>query len=290
MQVSCLLADIRQPDGGQSPKVSTVRTRNREPDEICLAAVQTARQAAQELAGPAAVGAHQGAEAEDDRVVTHLFECTDRGYAGWRWAVTVARAPRAKAVTVSECVLLPGPGALLSPEWVPWRQRVQPGDLGPGDLLPASRDDERLVPAAVLGGDDGLIDWDDSPEWAAATAAPRVLSAEGRDAAARRWYSADHGPASPLASAAPGRCQTCGFLIPLRGPLGALFGVCGNEFAPDDGRVVSADHGCGAHSEAARQAEETGRPEPVVDEVGYDLVEVPGVALDETIFESLNPG
>jgi hypothetical protein len=28
-----------------------------------------------------------------------------------------------------------------------------------------------------------------------------------------------------------------------------MFGVCGNLFAPDDGRLVSADHGCGAHSE-----------------------------------------
>jgi Protein of unknown function (DUF3027) len=28
-----------------------------------------------------------------------------------------------------------------------------------------------------------------------------------------------------------------------------MFGVCGNVYAPDDGRVVSLDHGCGAHSE-----------------------------------------
>ena len=31
--------------------------------------------------------------------------------------------------------------------------------------------------------------------------------------------------------------------------MGRLFGVCGNLFAPDDGAAVSADHGCGAHSE-----------------------------------------
>jgi hypothetical protein len=29
-----------------------------------------------------------------------------------------------------------------------------------------------------------------------------------------------------------------------------MFGVCGNLYAPDDARAVSADHGCGAHSEA----------------------------------------
>jgi hypothetical protein len=28
------------------------------------------------------------------------------------------------------------------------------------------------------------------------------------------------------------------------------FGACANEYAPDDGKVVSVDHGCGAHSQA----------------------------------------
>ena len=68
---------------------------------------------------------------------THLFACLDPAYAGWRWAVTVARASRAKVVTVSESLLLPGPESLLAPDWVPWRDRVRPGDLGVGDLLPA---------------------------------------------------------------------------------------------------------------------------------------------------------
>ena len=38
--------------------------------------------------------------------------------------------------------------------------------------------------------------------------------------------------------------------LPLDGSLRALFGACGNEFAPRDGQVVAADFGCGAHSEA----------------------------------------
>jgi hypothetical protein len=28
-----------------------------------------------------------------------------------------------------------------------------------------------------------------------------------------------------------------------------VFGVCANEWSPSDARVVSLDHGCGAHSE-----------------------------------------
>ena len=62
------------------------------------------------------------------------------GYQGWQWAVVVAAYPGADHATISEVVLVPGPTALLAPAWVPWEDRVQPGDLGPGDLLaPAAR-------------------------------------------------------------------------------------------------------------------------------------------------------
>ena len=298
--------------------MSTPRARTREPDEAASGAVDLARSAAEELAGPARVGPYLGAEADGDRTVTHLFECLDPGYVGWRWAVTVARASRAKSITVSEALLLPGPDSLLAPEWVPWRDRVRPGDVGVGDLLPTPADDERLVPTAALEGDEGVLDWDDSAPWDAALptidvppagyvspfpasgagpAAPgedarpalkrsRVLSAIGRDETALRWYSSEHGPRSPLAHAAPGPCLTCGFLVPLAGPLGRVFGVCANEYAPDDGRVVSLDHGCGAHSEAPEGA--SGVTVPVIDELGYDLVDTPGVSMDETVFESLD--
>ena len=116
----------------------------------------------------------------------------------------------------------------------------------------------------------------------------RVLSAIGRDTTAVRWYSSEHGPGTPLARAAPGPCVTCGFLAPLAGPLGRVFGVCANEYAPDDGRVVSLDHGCGAHSEALFAPAGTRGVAPVIDEVGYDLVDMPGVALADTVFESLD--
>ena len=112
------------------------------------------------------VGEHLGVEAGGDRLVTHLFECLDPAYPGWRWAVTVTRAARAKTVTVDDSALLPGPDALLAPAWVPWRDRLQPGDVGVGDLLPAHDDDERLVPMVMLAGDDAVVDWyaDGPPE------------------------------------------------------------------------------------------------------------------------------
>jgi hypothetical protein len=301
--------------------VNSLRPRARELDEACADAVGLARAAAEQEAGQGQVGEHLGVQAEGDRICTHLFACLDPAYAGWRWAITLARASRSKSVTVSESLLLPGPEALLAPDWVPWRDRVRPGDLGVGDLLPAPRDDERLVPSGLLEGDEGVLDWDDTPAWnagvpelepAAATddadelpalpegadaASPhpdlasgpsRVLSAIGRDETALRWYSSDHGPRSPLAHAAPGPCMTCGFLVRLAGPLGRVFGVCANEYAPDDGRVVSLDHGCGAHSEATNPEGAYGAASPVIDELGYDLVDAPGVSMDDTVFESLD--
>jgi hypothetical protein len=81
---------------------------------------------------------------------------------------------------------------------------------------------------------------------------------------------------------------SCGFFVPLSGDLGQMFGACANAYAPDDGRVVSADHGCGAHSEAVL-ADGAGQAlAPVIDEFGYDLVDLPGVSVEETVFEPLS--
>ena len=278
--------------------MSPTRTRTREPDQACAEAVDLARDAVVAVVGAAEVGDHLGVQAEGERIVTHLFECADPAYAGWRWAVTVVRAPRAKAVTVSETVLLPGPGALLAPDWVPWHERLRPGDLGVGDLLPAPPDDERLVSLVVLEGEDAVTDWfgggeDTGPAEPAELPAPgrsRVLSAIGRESASERWYDSEHGPRTPLAHAAPAHCVSCGFFVPLSGELGRLFGACANAYAPDDGRVVSADHGCGAHSESMADAVAARVMAPVIDEFGYDLVDLPGVSVEETVFEPLSRG
>ena len=228
--------------------MSPTRTRTREPDQASAEAVDLARDAVVAVVGAAQVGDHLGVQAEGERIVTHLFDCADPAYAGWRWAVTVVRAPRAKVVTVSETVLLPGPGALLAPDWVPWHDRLRPGDLGVGDLLPAPPDDERLVSLVVLEGEDAVTDWFDGgtdegdggpaePSELPAPGRSRVLSAIGREGASERWYDSEHGPRTPLAHAAPAHCVSCGFFVPLSGELGRLFGACANAYAPDDGRV-----------------------------------------------------
>ena len=245
------------------------------PDTVGVQAVDAARAALVDLVDAADVGEHLGHQAEQERVVTHFFACLRAGYRGWRWAVTVARAPRLKTVTVDEVVLLPGDEAIVAPQWVPYRDRIKPGDLSPGDLLPTEEDDPRLVPGYLTGengediaDDEGYLEVADE----LALGRSRVLSLEGRELAAQRWYDGSHGPEAPIAQSAPANCGTCGFLVRMAGPLSRVFGVCANAYANDDGRVVSFDHGCGAHSEAqlSRKSQPQPLPEPVLDTLTWD--------------------
>lgn len=238
-------------------------------DAALVAAVDLARDAAVEEAGADAVGDHIAVVMEADRLATHTFACLNPAYVGWQWAVTLARAPRAKVVTVTEVVLLPGPDALVAPPWVPWSERVQPGDLSAGDVLPTPADDARLVPGFT---DQDALEGVSSQaplqpgQWEIGLGRLRVLSPIGRDDAADRWVEGDFGPNSPMAKQAALECSTCGFLLPMSGPIGQQFAVCANEMSPADGHVVALTYGCGAHSEAmvAPQTE----PEPGVVEAG----------------------
>lgn len=261
-------------------------------DQVLADAVDVARAAVTEVAAadggpplvgapaPEPVGAHLEAVAEGDRLVTHFFECLLPGYRGWRWAVTLTRVSRGRQATVCETVLLPGPDALVAPAWVPWEERLRPGDLGVGDLMPTAPDDDRLVPGYLLSDDPAV----EEVSWELGLGRSRVMSREGRAETAQRWYDGDHGPDAPIATAAPrtARCGTCGFYLPLAGQLRQAFGVCGNLFAPDDGRAVSYDHGCGAHSEVlAEPVPEVDELPTVYDDGGVDRVEVQPVAPDQ---------
>ncbi|WP_307132173.1 DUF3027 domain-containing protein [Streptomyces aurantiacus] len=276
-------------------------TRSRTPDRLCAEAVDLARAAAEEAAAPGVVGEHAGMVSEGDRVVTHFFECKEMGYRGWRWAVTVARASRAKFVTLDETVLLPGTDALLAPEWVPWSERLRPGDMGPGDLLPTDAEDLRLEPG--YSGEDEpapnapiseemaqLADAEDAEVTAGTPAVlplvpsrgsiasvaeelgmrrARVLSRYGLHIAADRWEES-YGAKTAMAQAAPATCVSCGFLNPIGGSLGQAFGVCANEISPADGCVVSLSYGCGGHSEAAVMPKPPRPAPPVIDETRVD--------------------
>ena len=238
--------------------------------------VTTAREALVAQVGADVVGEHLGVVSEGtngEQVDTHYFDSLQAGYPGWRWAVTAVVLD--DVVTIDEIVLLPGDTAIVAPPWVPWRERIRPGDLSAGDILPTDEDDPRLVPA-YLTGDDGLDEAFSVVADELGLGRSRVLSLEGREQAAQRWYDGEHGPDVPLAQSAPARCGGCGFLVRLAGPLSETFGVCANAFANDDGQVVAFTHGCGAHSEAQLRKKQLPppMPDPAFDTVSRDDLEV----------------
>ncbi|MEH6794734.1 MAG: DUF3027 domain-containing protein [Rhodococcus sp. (in: high G+C Gram-positive bacteria)] len=245
-----------------SPELDSIRP-------VLADAVDLARQALLDL-GEGGIGEYLGVAAEDSSAATHRFASDLEGYRGWQWAVVVAAPEDADHATISELVLLPGPDALVAPSWVPWDERIRPGDLGPGDLLSPRQDDPRLVPGYVASGDPAI----DEVAGEIGLGRTKVTSLEGRLDAAQRWHDGDFGPDTEMAKAAPSTCGLCGFYLPLAGSLSAAFGVCGNEFAAD-GHVVHAEYGCGAHSDTELPAG-AGSPqfEPY-DDAALDVVASP---------------
>lgn len=245
-------------------------------DAVTAAAVEQAREAAVAHAGDFGVGEHVGIAIEDERVVTHLFDCPHPGYVGWRWAVTMVRASRARVATINEIVLLPGDEALLAPKWVPWSERIQAGDVAPGMLLPTADNDPRLEPG-YTGGE--MAADADPAEWSQTRALvaelglgrERVLSAEGREQAAERWIGGEPGADNAYSRQAPAPCVSCAFFVRLTGGLGTIFGACTNEFSPFDAQVVSVDHGCGGHSDVVADERGVELPDPVFDTIGVDM-------------------
>jgi hypothetical protein len=226
-------------------KKKTSKASIQEPNDL----VDFARAAALEDAkNEKFVGSHLSVESDDDHVATYLFEAFLPGYVGWRWAVTVAKLDSESSPTICDVVLLPGTDALLAPEWVPYSERITAEDVGVGTIVPTAADDARLVPASAVLPTDEELDLLELFELGAGRL--RVLSIEGRDQAAKRWIEGDRGPNAPIAQYAPKNCGTCGFYLPIAGSFRQAFGVCANAISPEDARVVSVNHGCGAHSEA----------------------------------------
>ncbi|AWV48482.1 hypothetical protein JK2ML_2142 [Mycobacterium leprae Kyoto-2] len=259
---------------------SAVATVAEWPEELAAVltnAADDARAAIEEFSGSVTVGDYLGVGYEDPNAATHRFLAHLPGYQGWQWAVVVAAYPGAEHATVSEVVLVPGPTALLAPEWVPWEQRVRPGDLGPGDLLAPTSEDLRLVPGYNASGDPAV------DEIAAEIGLGRrwVMSVWGRSAAAERWHGGDYGPDSPMARSTKRVCRDCGFFLSLVGSLGAMFGVCGNEMSAD-GHVVDKLYGCGAHSDTPAPAGSGSSVYEPYDDGVLDILEPSTVQLPES--------
>lgn len=92
-------------------------------DERLLGAHDLALAALLEITPASTVGAAAGYTLEENGVVSLRFANAMPGYPGWFWTVSVAVVEGAEP-TVLEAELLPGDGALLAPEWVPWAVRL----------------------------------------------------------------------------------------------------------------------------------------------------------------------
>lgn len=201
-------------------------------------AIDTAREALEEIAQPEEIGEHIGVGGLSHNVATHRFAAQVPGYPGWEWNVVVACATGSEWVTINELALMPAAGALEAPDWVPYSERLRPGDLGPGDIIEIAPDDDRLT--------------EDSFSRHAVTFPGRetkhYLTEKGLSDAEKRWRTGDYGPNSEFAEKAALHCRSCAFYVPMGEPVGDNFGVCTNEYSAD-GHVVAASYGCGAHAD-----------------------------------------
>ena len=263
----------------------------------------------------------------DFRFVSNLV-----GYEGWQWSVTLYHDEETQRWTVNESTLVPTENSLLSPPWIPWKDRLKPSDLSVMDSIGTSEDDSRLedgfrqvnniddnnsekniestnsddhseskteddAKANTSEEDadtnanaekdinqnqescDANNDFDEDLEEAVSTlrlSRRRVMTAEAISQTAKRWYAGQHGPKSLSTKIADGKaCSSCGFLIPLAGSLGSMFGVCANMWSPDDGRVVSLDHACGEHSdiEPPEPSQLWIQSEPAYDDYHIDILQ-----------------
>jgi len=122
-------------------------------DPELIAAVPLARGALAEITPESTIGEPLGYEVEESGAVSLFFECRVPGYPGWHWTVTVGRAGDDAEPTVLEAELMPGDGALLAPDWVPWSDRL-------ADYQAAQ--EAHAVPGAE--GDDGDDDDEDDED------------------------------------------------------------------------------------------------------------------------------
>jgi hypothetical protein len=127
-------------------------------DERLLSAHDLARAALQEVTPAATIGDPAGYTLEEGGVVSLRFYNRLAGYPNWFWTVSVAVVEGAEP-TVLEVELLPGEGALVAPEWVPWAERLAEYQAAQAALAAADED-----PDEAEADDEDEFDEDDADE------------------------------------------------------------------------------------------------------------------------------
>lgn len=121
--------------------------------------IDIARATLLEITSEATIGEFLGEVREEDGSITLRFASALAGYPGWAWTVSLAHV-EGDEPTVLESELMPGDGALLAPDWVPWSERLAEykatQEALEADAAAAAVDDD--------DDDDDEDDPDDDPE------------------------------------------------------------------------------------------------------------------------------
>ena len=166
------------------------------------------------------------------------------------------------------------------PPWVPYRERIQPGDLSPG--RPAARRGRRPAPGARRTPSATTRSTPTTRRRSAQVADDlglgrvRTLSPEGRDLAAQRWYDGDGGPESPLAQSRPGRLHDLWLPGPARRPARRSCSACAPTATPTTTAGWSRSTTAAAPTPRSSWPRSTSRsplPDPVFDTLSPDEVE-----------------
>jgi len=139
-----------------------------------------ARAALLEVTPEATIGAPTGT-VDEAGATTVTFQANMSGYPGWHWTVSVATL-EGEDPSVLEVELMPGDGALLAPDWVPWSERLadyeaaqealaadavdddDPDDEDDVDDDDSDDEDDDLGSDVLHGGDLDGVDIDDPDE------------------------------------------------------------------------------------------------------------------------------
>jgi len=84
---------------------------------------ELARRALTEITPDETIGAEADPVDDEPGVTSVRFATLLPGYPGWHWTVSVAHLD-GEEPSVLEAELMPGDGALLAPDWVPWADRL----------------------------------------------------------------------------------------------------------------------------------------------------------------------
>ncbi|MGV8896265.1 MAG: DUF3027 domain-containing protein [Rhodoglobus sp.] len=122
-----------------------------------------ARTALLEITPAENVGAYFDEVDEGDGVVSVRFDSAMPGYPDWKWIVSIAHVEGLEP-SVLEAELMPSEGALLSPDWVPWSDRLAEYKAAQAAADGEETDDESDEDSDEDSDDDDSEDGDDESD------------------------------------------------------------------------------------------------------------------------------